>query len=311
MRNILAITMALMIVAVLIMPTMGYTIQTPGNQSYTFVSSPRINYTIGSGIAAHNLTQSMVAALRTSIPPAVTITRILPRPAVNVTHVAPSIHVVATRGPWTSPAGVEQIGQPAAVEQIGQPAAVEKITQPAAVEQIGQPAAVEKIGAVVEQPPAVAVPANVTAPVMFSIMGSVFDDQDGNGVKDLNESGLAGWTVDLMKPDNTKINTSTKDDGSYAFMDLSVGEYVISEVKQSNWDLIAPTDNMIKVNLTENKIDQNFANKMVVAPVPAPVPVPANVTAPENATVTAPENATFPENVDITAPGNATFPANV
>jgi hypothetical protein len=293
MRNILAITMALMIVAVLIMPTMGYTIQTPGNQSYTFVSSPRINYTIGSGIAAHNLTQSMVAALRTSIPPAVTITRILPRPAVNVTHVAPSIHVVATRGPWTSPAGVEQIGQPAAVEQIGQPAAV------------------EKIGAVVEQPPAVAVPANVTAPVMFSIMGSVFDDQDGNGVKDLNESGLAGWTVDLMKPDNTKINTSTKDDGSYAFMDLSVGEYVISEVKQSNWDLIAPTDNMIKVNLTENKIDQNFANKMVVAPVPAPVPVPANVTAPENATVTAPENATFPENVDITAPGNATFPANV
>jgi hypothetical protein len=293
MRNILAITMALMIVAVLIMPTMGYTIQTPGNQSYTFVSSPRINYTIGSGIAAHNLTQSMVAALRTSIPPAVTITRILPRPAVNVTHVAPSIHVVATRGPWTSPAGVEQIGQPAAVEQIGQPAAV------------------EKIGAVVEQPPAVAVPANVTAPVMFSIMGSVFDDQDGNGVKDLNESGLAGWTVDLMKPDNTTINTSTKDDGSYAFMDLSVGEYVISEVKQSNWDLIAPTDNMIKVNLTENKIDQNFANKMVVAPVPAPVPVPANVTAPENATVTAPENATFPENVDITAPGNATFPANV
>jgi hypothetical protein len=303
MRNILAITMALMIVAVLIMPTMGYTIQTPGNQSYTFVSSPRINYTIGSGIAAHNLTQSMVAALRTSIPPAVTITRILPRPAVNVTHVAPSIHVVATRGPWTSPAGVEQIGQPAAVEQIGQPAAVEKITQPAAVEQIGQPAAVEKIGAVVEQPPAVAVPANVTAPVMFSIMGSVFDDQDGNGVKDLNESGLAGWTVDLMKPDNTTINTSTKDDGSYAFMDLSVGEYVISEVKQSNWDLIAPTDNMIKVNLTENKIDQNFANKMVVAPVPAPVPGPANVTAPEN--------ATFPENVDITAPGNATFPANV
>ena len=297
MRNILAITMALMIVAVLIMPTMGYTIQTPGNQSYTFVSSPRINYTIGSGIAAHNLTQSMVAALRTSIPPAVTITRILPRPAVNVTHVAPSIHVVATRGPWTSPAGVEQIGQPAAVEQIGQPAAV------------------EKIGAVVEQPPAVAVPANVTAPVMFSIMGSVFDDQDGNGVKDLNESGLAGWTVDLMKPDNTKINTSTKDDGSYAFMDLSVGEYVISEVKQSNWDLIAPTDNMIKVNLTENKIDQNFANKMVVAPVPvpAPAPTPANVTAPaifpENVNTTAP--AIFPENVAITAPGNATFPENV
>jgi len=300
MRNILAITMALMIVAVLIMPTMGYTIQTPGNQSYTFVSSPRINYTIGSGIAAHNLTQSMVAALRTSIPPAVTITRILPRPAVNVTHVAPSIHVVATRGPWTSPAGVEQIGQPAAVEQIGQPAAVEKITQPAAVEQIGQPAAVEqigqpaaveKIGAVVEQPPAVAVPANVTAPVMFSIMGMVFDDKDGNGVKDLNESGLTGWIVDLMKPDNTTINTSTKDDGSYAFMDLSVGEYVISEVEQSGWDLIAPTDNMIHVSLTENsqyKFDQNFANKMV-----------------------GDEKPTFPANATITAPGNATFPANV
>ena len=263
MRNILAITMALMIVAVLIMPIMGYTIQTPGNQSYSIKSGPRINYSINPGTAAHNLTPAMVAAAAggISIPPAVTITRIMPKPAVTITKVVPSIHVVATRNQYTIPAATEQVGQPAAVEQIGQPAAV------------------EKMGAVAKLPTTAAVPANVTTPTvavpakattptetMFSIMGAVFDDENGNGIKDLNEPGLANWTVNLLKPDNTTIKTTTKDDGSYAFKDLSLGDYVISEAKQSGWDLIAPASNMIKVSLTENsqyKFDQNFANKMV------------------------------------------------
>jgi hypothetical protein len=139
MRNILAFTMALMIVAVLIMPTMGYTIQTPGNHSYSIKSSPRINYTISSGIAAHNLTPAMVAAGGISIPPAVTITRMLHKPAVTITKVPPSIHVVTKRTQYTIPAATEQVGQPAAVE---------------------------KIGAVVEQPPAEAIPANVTTPTV-------------------------------------------------------------------------------------------------------------------------------------------------
>jgi hypothetical protein len=141
MRNILAFTMALMIVAVLIMPTMGYTIQTPGNHSYSIKSSPRINYTISSGIAAHNLTPAMVAAAAggISIPPAVTITRMLHKPAVTITKVPPSIHVVTKRTQYTIPAATEQVGQPAAVE---------------------------KIGAVVEQPPAEAIPANVTTPTV-------------------------------------------------------------------------------------------------------------------------------------------------
>ncbi len=76
MRNILAITLALMIATVLLMPAMGYTIKSPGNQSYSIVSGPRVNYSISMGIAAHNLTQEMIAG-KGLIMPAVTARTII------------------------------------------------------------------------------------------------------------------------------------------------------------------------------------------------------------------------------------------
>ena len=46
MRKVLAITVALMIAAIVLMPALGYTNQVAGNQSYTAISAGRVNYSI-------------------------------------------------------------------------------------------------------------------------------------------------------------------------------------------------------------------------------------------------------------------------
>src|SRR5512135_2130411 len=60
MRKVLAITVALMIAAVILSPAMGYSIQSAGNQSYTAQTGPKVNYTISTGTPAHTLTLDMI-----------------------------------------------------------------------------------------------------------------------------------------------------------------------------------------------------------------------------------------------------------
>ena len=65
MRKVLAITVALMMAVIVLMPALGYTAQIAGNQSYTATSGRRVDYTFLSGVLAHNMTQDMV---KTEIP---------------------------------------------------------------------------------------------------------------------------------------------------------------------------------------------------------------------------------------------------
>jgi hypothetical protein len=60
MRKVLAITVALMIAAMVFSPALGYTNRAAGNQSYTVTSGARVNYSIGMGVPSHNLTPDMV-----------------------------------------------------------------------------------------------------------------------------------------------------------------------------------------------------------------------------------------------------------
>jgi hypothetical protein len=148
-------------------------------------------------------------------------------------------------------------------------------------------------------------PANVTVePVVvapkFTIEGMAFDDENGNGTMDNNETGLADLTVNLEQPAGTVITSAnTTMDGKFVFSDLSAGEYVVSEVLKMGYKLVSPADG----KFTENIADKNvtglvFANQAMPvvagnAPV-APIVVPSNVTAPSN--ITAPDNTTIPSN---------------
>jgi tetratricopeptide (TPR) repeat protein len=99
----------------------------------------------------------------------------------------------------------------------------------------------------------------------FAIEGIVFDDADGNSVRDHNETGLANWTVDLEQPVGTVIaNTTTAADGNFTFTDLVSGEYAVVEVLKTGWNLTSPADGKFVISVTNANItDLEFANKML------------------------------------------------
>lgn len=301
MRKILAITVALMIAAIVLSPVMGYTIQSAGNQSYTVQSektnytlqSEKANYTLTAGTPGHALTPDMLPG-RTTPNAAVQVTKVpysfKPGGAVPYSMQLGS-GAQATLGGIQTPQTGEtpaRIGEGApAVEPTVEPV----VTQPA----VSEVPPVNETPAVIETPPVNETPAVIEAPPVnetpavpveeprFSIMGKVFDDANGNGAADENETGLAAWTVSLEQPAGVIIaNQTTAEDGSYAFMGLSAGEYAVSEVVQMGWTLVSPADGRYVVTITNMTIaNLDFANQIL--PVPVEVP-PENTTVPENTT---------------------------
>jgi len=83
------------------------------------------------------------------------------------------------------------------------------------------------------------------------VSGYKFDDQDGNGVWDEGEPGLAGWTIYLYKyspqvavsavlpisPLGSVLvaSTTTAADGSYSFEGMLPGMYYMAEEMQTGW----------------------------------------------------------------------------
>lgn len=72
MRNVLAITIALMLAAAILSPAVGFTFQAGSNQSYSIGSTP-VNYSIKMGEPAQNITPNSIPK-STTLTPAVTIT---------------------------------------------------------------------------------------------------------------------------------------------------------------------------------------------------------------------------------------------
>ncbi len=288
MRKVLAITVALMIAAVVLSPAMGYTVQSAGNQSYS-VQSEKTNYTISAGTPGHALTLETVPG-KTTPSAAVQVTRVpysfKPGGAVPYSMKLEGVQAGGVTTGITTPAVEPVVPQPAVPE-------VPPVNETTVVEvPVNETPVVE---APVNETPVVEAPVNETpaAPVeepAFSIMGKVFDDVNGNGAADENETGLAGWIVSLEQPVGTVIaNQTTTEDGSYAFMGLSAGDYAVSEIVQMGWALVSPADGRYVVTVTNMTIaNLDFANQML----PTPVEVPTeNVTTPEEI-VTPPENIT-------------------
>ncbi|MFC2050840.1 SdrD B-like domain-containing protein, partial [Chloroflexota bacterium] len=76
------------------------------------------------------------------------------------------------------------------------------------------------------------------------IHGTKYNDLNGNGVRDPDEPGLPGWTIDIsatIEGIPFSASTTTGSDGSYAFLNLAAGTYTLSEVLQAGWTQTAPT----------------------------------------------------------------------
>ena len=62
------------------------------------------------------------------------------------------------------------------------------------------------------------------------ISGRVFNDMDGNGIRDTGELGMEAVTVTLLdSSSHTLQSTATAGDGSYRFSDVSPGNYTVRE----------------------------------------------------------------------------------
>ncbi len=277
MKKVLAITVALMIAAIVITPALGYTDQIAGNQSYTVTSSGRVPYSISTGVPAQNLTQETVTNTYSISTPSVQSTRV-PYTLQQGVVMPYSFSLVGVTNPERE--GYQTEKQPAVLGKIAGTETTVPTTE-------AMPPAVNETPVVSEMP---AVNETVAAPTptvepMFTIEGMVFDDLDGNGVMNDNETGLADWTVNLEQPAGMVImSANTTMDGKFAFNDLVAGEYTVAEVLQMGWMLVSPVDGKFTVNITnESMTNLAFANQLMPA-VAENVEVPSNVTAPDNAT---------------------------
>jgi len=270
---------ALMIAAIVLTPALGYTNQSAGNQSYSATSGSKVNYSLASGVPAHNLTQDMVANKYS-----------IQAPAVQSARVAYSF-----KGGSAQPYSMKLVGVTNALPEGYQTKkAAARLGSAVQTASVAEGIPVETVAATATEPAPV-VENNTTAeaaavPVeqpVFTIEGMAFDDVEGNGVLEANETGLANLTINLEQPAGTVIKSvATSTDGKFAFTDLAAGEYTVSEVVEAGWKLIAPADGMFTVTITNESITNlEFANQLI------PV-VAENVTAATNETAAAPVNAT-------------------
>ncbi|HUS76889.1 MAG TPA: SdrD B-like domain-containing protein, partial [Methanothrix sp.] len=101
----------------------------------------------------------------------------------------------------------------------------------------------------------------ISEPAM-NISGAAYEDKNGNGLLD-NGEALSGWTIRLVKPDNSEVSTLTSEDGSYRFEGLLAGSYAVSETLPSGWVAINPESGSYSVDLLDaDASDRNFANKL-------------------------------------------------
>ena len=275
MRKVLAITMAFMMAAIVLMPALGYTGQIAGNQSYTAVSGGRVDYSVSSGVPAHNLTQEIVASKYS-----------IHTPAVQSNRVAYSF-----RQGTVMPYSFNLVGVNNAMSQgyltKKAPAVLGNVAKTAETIGIPNVAAPVEAAPVVETEPANMTVAPVVAPT-FTIEGMVFDDMNGNGTMDNNETGLADWTVNLEQPAGMVImSANTTMDGKFMFTDLSAGEYIVSEVVKMGWTPVSPADGKFSENVTDMSVTGlAFANQAVPVAMENTTTdvMPGNDTAPVNAT---------------------------
>jgi hypothetical protein len=99
-----------------------------------------------------------------------------------------------------------------------------------------------------------------------SIAGSVFDDINGNGIPEAEDTnGIASVTITLLDVNsNVVTSTTTGPDGSYLFTNLLPGVYTVVETDPSGYfstfDVDGPNDNLIGVTLEsgENSVGNDF-----------------------------------------------------
>jgi hypothetical protein len=290
MRKILAITVALMIAAIVIMPALGYTNQAAGNQSISAKSGNPVEYSLKTiNVPAHNLTPDMVVNKYSFKSAGVASTRMAY--SFQSGAVAPySFKLIGVENAVAQ--GMKTVKPTAKLGSMVGSISDASASAPAGEVATAPAPAVEAVPVAAPAAEPAATPAP-EAPTTFSIEGMVVDN---------NQTGLADWTINLTK-DGTVINSvPTAADGKFAFIELAAGEYTVSELLKEGWNVVSPAEGKATVTITDASVtDLVFVNQLV--PVVAAVPEVVAPVVAENATAltndTIPSNAT--EAINATA----------
>lgn len=100
-------------------------------------------------------------------------------------------------------------------------------------------------------------------PGVATISGAKFRDSDGDGIRDDDEPGLSGWTIQILDVDGEIVDeTETDSDGEYEFADLDGGTYTLVEVMQDGWVQTSPVggSHQVTVDGGQNVTGFDFGN---------------------------------------------------
>ncbi len=123
------------------------------------------------------------------------------------------------------------------------------------------------------------IPSNTATPVsptptvsqVYTLSGTVYEDTNSNGVKDLNEVGKSGVTVNT----DTGESVTTDGEGMYVFSNLMAGTYSVTVALPEGYS--ATTTNPVTVAINTNTT-QHFGIVLPVPPTATPTPVPPTAT---------------------------------
>jgi hypothetical protein len=97
------------------------------------------------------------------------------------------------------------------------------------------------------------------------ITGTKYNDLNGDGVKDLGEPGVAGWTVNVSGGTYFGGTSSVTDgSGNYSIDSVFTGTHTVSEVGQAGWTNTAPVGGTYSIPAVSgnliNTTGKNFGN---------------------------------------------------
>jgi protocatechuate 3,4-dioxygenase beta subunit len=101
-----------------------------------------------------------------------------------------------------------------------------------------------------------------------AISGLKFQDNDGDGIQNGSDAGLAGWTIQLDKDANGTVDATsvTGAGGTYSFTGLTAGTYRIREVGQAGWIQTTVNPDDVTIVSGANSTDNDFGNFQIFIP---------------------------------------------